>query len=209
MISHGTLPYEALPLAASMDRTKKKIEEIRELPPGWRYGQGVKFDERVIKAALELNETAKELLLFETDVFPSENGGLLLAIYYDDYHLELMIDQNVLIDISVNRDDHEIEEVEGQTLEQVKNAIKKFRKLVWKQLDSFTREITIGDWDDSKVRLLPIQVMVPEYLYLTKSAQLEVVEASVTTSSGITLPLLQVPSSIGVLISPYSLTVAS
>jgi hypothetical protein len=210
MISQSTLPYEALPLAANyVDRTRRKIEDIRGLLPGWRYGQGVKFDNRVLEVALELNSFAKELLLFETDVFPFESGDLLLTVYFGDHHLELTIDRNAMIDIAVNKNDDEIKYVEGQTVEQVKEDIKEFRKLVWKRSDLFIGGTTIGERGDFKVQHSLIQVMVPGFRYLTKSVQLEKVKVFATISSDTTPLQPQVRPSTGASTPRYSLAVAS
>ncbi len=198
MISQSTLAYKPVPrMGQYVNKTEEKIEEIRDLLPGWRYGQGVKFSDEVLEIALELNIAAKGLLVFETDVFPSEGGDILLTVYYGDYHLELMINRNAMIDISINEDDDEIEYIENQEIEQVKEAIKEFRKLVWKRSDSFTREITTGERDVFKVPHLPILATVPASPYLTKSVQKEKLVTSANILSDTILPQQQSLSSIG------------
>lgn len=122
--------YDIRSNAASIS-AERKLNEIKNLPSGWRYGRGVIFDERIIQIAIKLNNCAAENFLFETDVFPAEGGELMLTVYHGDYCIEFFIECDETINVVVEKDDKEIDSKEGLSLAQADKEIYKFRKLVW------------------------------------------------------------------------------
>ncbi len=73
-----------------------KLREMGMLPAGWHFGSGETPSSPAIETAVGLWATFKNPLL-PGDVFPGEDGSVLLVFYRDDRCVELTIDPQGLV----------------------------------------------------------------------------------------------------------------
>src|SRR5687768_11561549 len=66
------------------DATDYKIAMFRQLPAGWRYGEGVHVTEAAARVAAHIKQRAGQFGYNQTDAFPGVDGSLVLSIYDGD-----------------------------------------------------------------------------------------------------------------------------
>lgn len=103
--------------------TERKIEDFRKFQPGWFYGAGNAIEERTIRSATKLNDAAKKVGIFATDVFPAESGELMFTLYSGEDYLELTIENDGTISAVREKDDQVIEARDGLSLDEAINEI--------------------------------------------------------------------------------------
>jgi hypothetical protein len=128
---------------ATEDLTENKIRSFSRLPQGWYYGEGVPASEEVIETSLELYKWARELLFFEFEAFPGANGEVLLGIYKGNYVLDLIVEPDLSVTATLEKDGEEIYDDYELTVDEAKEGIRQLRKdSKWMQSD-FSTQINI------------------------------------------------------------------
>ena len=79
----------------------EKIDELAELPNGWRYGEGVSLSDKAIKIAKRIyNEISFSWPKPKTDVFPGTDGSLSVVFYKGDSCIEILVSAEGRLDIT-------------------------------------------------------------------------------------------------------------
>ena len=84
-----------------MHETIQKVKSFLEFEAGWYFGKGTEFKEKVINKAIEIINSVN----YETDVFPGENGEVMVSIYNNNWYYEFIIEPNLKIDFVSYKDD--------------------------------------------------------------------------------------------------------
>lgn len=131
--------------------TDDKLVQLRGLQDGWYYGSGSAIDPRTIETVSNLNQEARNLLMYGTNVFPADSGELFFEVSSKGYVLEFIVDQERIVSAFVYHDDEELDFQEGLTLKSAKEELRIFRDLVWKLSDSSAGRIGTQASKDSTV----------------------------------------------------------
>lgn len=105
--------------------SRRKIEGFRQLPPGWCYGEGVRFESATISLALDIDRLCCCLGLGESDAFPGLEGEILYALYRGERCIEFTVRPDGLIDCQQEFRGEEEESEEGLSAIAAKEKIKK------------------------------------------------------------------------------------
>ena len=97
---------------------EQKLLGFSKLKKGWRFGEGVRPSDDVIKQAVKLNKIANGMAFVKTDAVPLIDGAIELSIMRDDYDLEFVIENDLSINYCKMKSDAEIEEAQGLNLDQ-------------------------------------------------------------------------------------------
>ena len=82
------------------DPLLKKLQELADLPDGWRFGEGLPPQPNALLAAREIYQEAAPFRL-KADAFPGADGSLTLTFYAAERCVEVGISPDGNIDISV------------------------------------------------------------------------------------------------------------
>lgn len=173
-------------------KTEMKVREYARLPEGWFFGDCQGIEKETVTISLRLLREAEHLGLHDTNVFPGGDGELLLTIYHGDYYMDLMVEPDGTVDVTVERGEEELVCREGVSLLEAISEIGAFKKLVWKheELSGYyaesgtTKGKTAGAstaWPLSRQEMEGSQ-------YLNANAPWKPVEPSVSILSSFTLP---------------------
>lgn len=162
--------------------TTRKIQEFGERKKGWRWGEGVAFEQSILGSAIALNLEAIRFGFFTTDAFPGTDGSIMVTIYHRDQYLEFTIEPNGQVTFYHEQANEEVSYTEGLSLEEARTKIGEFSKQ-WIIGYGFSegKMITTGTFDDSSLKPLS-QEMTARYLSLAGSAYFKPAIASVSIS---------------------------
>ena len=152
-----------------LHRTERKIRSFRELPQGWRYGEGVPFTQDALDRAVSLHRVALQLGFTDTDAFPGANGEIMLAIYAAQHCLEFTLEIDTSITYVHEQNDREVCYQEELTPQQAIARIEELKNELWMQSGSSTKATTIHIETDSSVSPSRTQELTPEYQSLVRS----------------------------------------
>lgn len=142
--------------------TESKIRGFEELGRDWYYGAEVPFDEAVIHRAIQLNQFAVNLGLFETDAFPGTEGEIIVTVYWRDEYLEFVLMPDDSLSITRESGDNEIYSLEGVDDNEARRRLSEFGADKWR-LSGFSAQSTGTDeGDGSRVRHSRIQEITQE-----------------------------------------------
>lgn len=108
---------------ATANVTREKILGFRELEPGWHYGEGVSFEQPILKKAICLSQDA-ETNGFYNNAFPGANGEIMLCVYHRKHYLEFTIEPSGSITFYWEENDEETCHQEGLSLQEAQTKIK-------------------------------------------------------------------------------------
>lgn len=97
----------------SPDPLLTKLQELADLPDGWRFGEGISPQPAVLHKAEEIYQLTASLRL-RADAFPGADGSLSLVFYVEERCVEIHISRNGKINLCV-------EEGEGFTFQESKD----------------------------------------------------------------------------------------
>lgn len=178
----GTMIETGLAQEYPVHPTESKILNYGRLEKGWRYGMGEPIDESVVQFALALHKYALGNYIYDSDVFPTEDGELLLTLYSGSYLMDIHIGEDAVFDITIERDRVELYEHESISFEAVKKEILAFRKEVWNLRDLSTGNVTMQFVrGDTRARHFVTQVTDQEYPLSTYDVRSIEVGEPVTT----------------------------
>ena len=168
-----------------------KLQELADLPDGWRFGEGIPPQPTVIHTALEIHQRLAGFRL-KADAFPSVDGSLSLVFYAHERCVEIYISQDGKLDLSVEEgegfDFREINEIADASItDVVEEVLLLARKSedAWNLLDSSIHENTINIQDASAVHASPTPATGREYRLLISNAFESTVHPYVNTSDTI------------------------
>ena len=130
-------------------RTERKLDELLTLEQGWYYGEGRAPSPQAVKLARKLHRAAVTLGLAMTDVFPTPNGDVLLAIYLHNGAIELTAHTSGAVDIICELEGQEIVEIENADMTSAKQMLRKYTPTPWNSYASSLDEISSSISDDS------------------------------------------------------------
>lgn len=169
-----------------LSETERKIRDFAKLPPGWFYGAGSAIEEHIIQAAMRLNDAAKKVGVYTTDVFPAESGELMFTLYSGEDYLELTIESDGTLSAVRERDDQVIEARDGLSLDEAIDEISEFRNRAWKPSVYLSESNGIAGKVDSSAWRSKIRATTPAYQSLTRNAPTKAAEEFALTSPATT-----------------------
>ena len=161
----------------SKDPLLMKLDELASLPLGWEYGKGRATLPDVSQVAREIYRRLAPLRL-QVDAFPCADGALHLVFYAGLRSVELRIEADQTIDLSMEeKRGYYFEEIvtqEGVPKHEITNQVLHLlytqELSQWESLDSFTPGITINERVNLAVHDLVTQATEPEYRWWKQSA---------------------------------------
>jgi hypothetical protein len=96
-VQFGALFYDAAP---ALDPLLVKLQELANLPAGWRFGKGAPPTAKAIAMARDIYHMTA-VLRVKADVFPGSDGSLALVFYSGETCLELCISPIGQVDLGV------------------------------------------------------------------------------------------------------------
>lgn len=164
-----------------------KIVDFQSLTPGWCYGEGFPFDERLLNKAIELATSLLGQGFEQLDAFPGLNGEVRVTAYQrsprgNRYYLEFTLEpSDHVITFLCEADGAEEVYREGLSFAECQLLIKNYgRRLCnsyWLSIPGTSTE----NWRVSRVWPLGHRPQEEGYRSLPESAPLKSVETSVNT----------------------------
>ncbi len=154
----------------SQDPLLTKLQELANLPDGWRFGEGVSPQPYTLRRAQEIYQQVAYLRL-KADAFPGADGSLSLVFYADERCVEIYISPDGKLDLSVEEGEgREFQEIKNTSDVSIANVVEEVSRLaqklgrwcIWDLSDSSTHENTINMLNDSAAYALPILAMEQE-----------------------------------------------
>jgi len=96
-------PYIEIPCHAAEDSIEEKLKSFLNLDFGWNHGTGVATLTCVYSHALSLCSWLRENGLVELDVFPADDGGVMVSAFKGDQVVNVIINANEAYDIEVEK----------------------------------------------------------------------------------------------------------
>lgn len=118
-----------------IQKTIDKIKSFLELEDGWNYTEGIHFKESMIeKSIMILNELNNKFNKFDfkTNVFPSDDGEVLISFIFPIYSLEIIVQNNDLFTYYLEKYDNTIDYWEDISMEILDHKINVIKKLLEK-----------------------------------------------------------------------------
>ncbi len=175
----------------STDPLLAKLQELADLPDGWRFGEGIPPQPHALDKARAIYRRLAFLRL-KADVFPSADGAVCLVFYAGERCVEIQVSQTGTLDVCV-------EEGKGFDFQEIRNipdaamakAVEEGRKLAqrldtWHLSGSFIRENTTQILNVSAVHASRIQATGQAYRLLMWNAFKNTPGPYVVTSNTIT-----------------------
>ncbi len=177
----------------STDRLLAKLQELADLPDGWRFGEGIPPRPQAIDKARAIYRRLA-LLWLKADVFPSADGSVCLVFYAGERCVEIQVSQTGTLDVCVEQgkgaDFQEIKDIPDASMaEAVEEVMQLAQRLgIWHLSDSFIRENTTKLFNVSAVHASGIRATGQVYRSLMWNALKNTPGPSVGTSNTITTP---------------------
>lgn len=163
------------------NETEKKLNDFLSLKKGWYYGEGKSIDSKTIFIIKDLLYYVEAQGFTETDTFPGLNGDVRLTIYYNEYYIEITLDENCIFLLTIEKNDNEIISDKKFNETEIKKEINTYgKKLIWDTLDSSTSATMIQDGEDFKVWDFLTHLMDQEYLLSMNNVQYEPLEMCIS-----------------------------
>ena len=136
------------------DAVVHRLLSFLNLDAGWDYGNGRPISPDAILEALSLVHAFRELGARAVEVFPRQNGGVLVSAYQESRSVDAYLDASAFVALEVEVGDKELEPIEKLT---VNDAINKVGEAGWLARPSSDSSIhdTILVWTSSDSNLLP------------------------------------------------------
>lgn len=131
---------------AVLMRALRKVDEIGHLRAGWNYGAGSSFDSGTVQAARGIVIELATGGALEFEVFPEDEGGIMIAGYRSDDRFEILTLPDGSIEASY--EDEAAERLVGAS-----EVGKVLRKRGWQSVrssGSFTQRITASSSNDTR-----------------------------------------------------------
>lgn len=125
-------------LTSETDNFTLSLLEILNLPDGWHFGKGCAPSLNRIAAATLSGHLMRQAGAAKLEVFPSEDGGILVCGYHKNDTMEIFCGPDNLYRFSFDMNDKEKEYSEGLTLRLLKEKIRRYS---WKKESSFDYSI--------------------------------------------------------------------
>lgn len=182
-------------------KTEMKVREYARLPEGWFFGDCQGIENETVTISLRLLREAEHLGLHDTNVFPGGDGELLLTIYHGDYYMDLMVEPDGTVDVTVEKGEEELVYREGVSLLEAISEIGEFKKLLWKHEESSGYYAASGTTKGKTAGASLAWPLSPQGTegsrYLNANALWRPVGQSASTLSDFTHPELMAPFSFG------------
>lgn len=127
--------------------------DLLNLPNGWYFGKGHAPGIQQVAIAALIGDMMRQVGLEKREVFPCEDGGILVSGYYKEDTIEVFCAPNNIFRFSLERNDEDIEYLEGLTLSAVRDKI---RRHSWRKDKSYGSSIpntTVKKKSDTKASL--------------------------------------------------------
>jgi hypothetical protein len=85
-------------------KTVKKIEQFRDLPVSWHYGDGQAARLDTIDRAKEIFNQYTQMGFTVTDAFPGRDGEIMVTAYKDNYYIECVVETDGTYSVVGERD---------------------------------------------------------------------------------------------------------
>ncbi len=171
---------------ASFEKTKKRINSFLNLPTGWRYGEGVKFEASTVTFALCVHDIFALNEAEATGVFPCVDGSVLVSGYYGEQTVDVTCRPDDRLNVVLENEGNLEVEKEGQDLDGLKKFLGglEWRPRSW--FDYSTRKNSANTKKDS--RALPSVSLQGQvgFLSLTETVPLRIVSKNACILKGST-----------------------
>ena len=173
--SAGSVQFYCTEPNRPLDPLLAKLQELADLPDGWRFGEGIAIDPAVLHTAQDIYRRLANFPL-KADAFPGTDGSLSLVFYSDDRCVEICISQDGGLDLAVEEgegfDFRETEAIPNASFQDVLYQItllaQKTRE--WNSSDSCIHENMIETQNVFEVHASPIPVTGQAYRWLISNA---------------------------------------
>ena len=167
-----------------------KLQELADLPDGWRFGEGIPPRPTVIHTAQEIYQQLADFRL-KADAFPGVDGSLSLVFYAHERCVEIYISQDGKLDLSVEEGEgFDLEEITAISDASIADVINQVTLLaqksgIWNLSGFSIHANTINIQNASAVHASPTPATGREYRWLILNAFENTVRPYVNTSNAI------------------------
>lgn len=127
-------PGQMLLLTSETDNFTLRLLEILNLPDGWYFGKGRAPSLTCVAMAALSGHLMRQAGADKQEIFPSEDGGILVCGYHNNDTMEVFCGPSNLFRFSFDINDQEKEYSEGLTLPLLKEKIRRYS---WKKENLF------------------------------------------------------------------------
>jgi len=123
----------------------KKLKSFSDFESGWHYGEGDKFDKKILSNSLDLIIYLYNHLFLDLNVFPGLNGEIMIKAYFPKTAIEITLEKNLEINFMVeDRLGNELFQSDTMSIENFKNQILSQRQSLfeWNGSESYRYIIT-------------------------------------------------------------------
>jgi len=153
MISTGVKSRQLLSVTSETSAFLRSLFGLLNLPNGWYFGKGrAPGIQQVVIAAL-IGDLMRLAGVEKREVFPCEDGGILVSGYHKEDTIEVFCAPNNIFRFSLERNDEDIEYLEGLTLSAVTDKIRRYSWRKDKSYGSSTLNTTVEKKGDTKASL--------------------------------------------------------
>lgn len=162
-------------LVSSSDPLLTKLQELADLPDGWRFGEGGPPKPATLRTAREIYRRVGTPPL-KADAFPGADGSLTLVFYADERCVEIVVARNGKINVSVEEgkgfDFREIKNLSDASMTKAVDEVLLLAENVtrWNSFGFFIHENTIRVQNASAVHASPTLATEQEFRLLMPNA---------------------------------------
>lgn len=147
---------ESRPLISVTSETSeflRSLFDLLNLRNGWYFGGGHAPVIQQVTSAASIGNLLHLAGAEKLEVFPGEDGGILVSGYHDDDTIEVFCAPNNIFRFSLERNDEDIEYLEGLTLSTVRDKIRRHNWRKDKLYGSSIPNTTVRKKSDTKASL--------------------------------------------------------
>lgn len=111
--------------------SSSKLEQFKELPTGWHYGQGGPISEETIKLANRVIALLATNGFTHTDVFPNEGGEVLVTAYHRQHYLGIVVEPGAAFTLNYEIGTGEVTYAESITFSQLSKQLTTIARGIW------------------------------------------------------------------------------
>jgi hypothetical protein len=134
----------------SANNTEDKILNFADVVSGWHFGEGASISASAIRDAMKLHNNFLMYGFYETDAFPGLAGEVRVTAYHGNQYFEFTREINGEWSYIYELDGAIEHELDGLTMEQAEETVKKVSNNIWNTYDIFQDSTGIFAREDFK-----------------------------------------------------------
>ncbi len=156
-----------LSVTSELDDFTRRLQEIASLPDGWHFGQGSAPSAERVDMAASVGDLMRRAGAETREVYPSEDGGILVAGYCNDDTMEVFCGADNAFRFSLEKNGEDIVYLEGLSISMMKEKIRRHCWKIESSSGSFTQDTSVKRKDAMLVSLFKMPVTKESRWYVS------------------------------------------